>query len=397
MKMLLLKNTMLITAIALPLVFTGCGKSTNNVPKETKQEQTTQPQVGTIDVAPKTPIDATQIVTPFPDEDYALYANEDVIKGEPLQDIRFLMGTVCRIKIHENPRPEILELAFKRIADIEKKMSMNEDGTEVDAINANAGIKPVKVSKDTFDVVKRGLFYSETSEGSYDITIGPLVKLWHIGFDDARIPSQAEIDEKIKLINYKNVEINEAERTVYLKEKGMMIDLGSIAKGFTADAVAKVMHENKAGSGIIDLGGNVFVVGNKEGEDWTIGIQDPNKERDELVGRVYGQEKSYVTSGVYERFIEAPDGKKYHHILNPKTGYPYDTVIEGVTIISKESIDGDGLSTTVFTKDLVGGMKFIEGVEGAGAIFITDGNKIYLAGSAREGFELLNEDYTIMN
>ena len=151
----------------------------------------------------------------------------------------------------------------------------------------------------------------------------------------------------------------------------MLLDLGAIAKGFITDQVAEVLKENDVTTAIIDLGGNIYVMGNNPSrKDWTVGIQDPFAPRGETIGVISESNKSVVTSGIYERVLEV-DGKSYHHLLDPVNGYPFNNDVAGVTIISSKSVDGDGLSTSVFSKGIEGGLEFIEQFEGTEAIFIS--------------------------
>lgn len=318
-------------------------------------------------------------------------------KNSPLSKSEFLMGTYITISLYDNKKEEILNEAFDRIKEIENTVSINTSGTEVDLINDKAGIEPVKVSNDTFEIIRRGLYYSNLANGSFDITIGPIVKLWSIGLPEAKVPTESEIKDKLGYINYRNVELNENDKTIFLKEKGMMLDLGSIAKGYTADVIKDILISNKVTSAIIDLGGNILTVGSKlDGSDWKVGVQNPFNNRGEIIGTLSVNSKSVVTSGIYERFIEK-DGVKYHHLLNPFTGYPFDNEIAGVTIISDSSMDGDALSTTIFSKGVEYGLQMIESLEGIDAIFITKDKQVYLSSGAKNLFTSTNSDFTISN
>lgn len=317
--------------------------------------------------------------------------------SSPLTETEFYMGTVISISLFDHKDKKIIDEAFERVKSIESQLSINEEGTEIDKINEAAGIEAVKVSEDAFTNIKRGLEYSKKTEGTFDITIGPLVKLWSIGLPEAKVPTEEEIKAAINYIDYTKVELNEEEHTVFLEEEGMMLDLGSIAKGYTADVIADLLKSHKVENALIDLGGNIFALGqNPEGRPWKIGIQNPLDTRGEIVGHVSVKNKSVVTSGIYERFLEQ-DGKKYHHLLNPFTGYPYDNELMGVTIISDKSIDGDALSTSVFSKGLQGGMEFIEGIEDVDAIFITKENKIYITSGIKDNFVITNNSFTLEN
>lgn len=316
---------------------------------------------------------------------------------EPLSKTEILMGTPVSVTLYDSNDAKILDKVFNKVKELESTLSINENGTLIDEINENAGIKPVKVDDDTYTLIEKGLEYAKLSHGLFDISIGPIVKLWNIGLPEARVPSLEEIQAKLPLVNYQNVELNNSDKTVYLKNQGMMLDLGGIAKGYTADVISNILTNEGVESAIINLGGNVFTHGKKvDGSDWKIGIQDPFSERGGIIGTLTTSNKSVVTSGIYERYIEE-DGVRYHHILNPSTGYPYDNEIAGITIVSDKSIDGDALSTSVFAMGVEEGMKFVNTQSGIDAIFVTKDNKIYLTNEVKNIFELTNSDFTIAN
>ncbi|MBM7833463.1 FAD:protein FMN transferase [Clostridium sardiniense] len=323
--------------------------------------------------------------------------SKDTKLKDPISRTELFMGTAIKITLYDVGSEEILDKAFKRVIDLEDLVSINKSGTEIVELNKNSGINPVKLSDDSFNIIEKGLEYSKASKGGYDITIGPLVKLWSIGLPEAKVPNENEIREAIKHVDYSKLKINKDTNEVFLSEKGMMIDLGSIAKGYAADEIVKLLKEEGVTEAIVDLGGNIYALGKKEGnKNWKIGIQDPNTERGNVVGMVETYNKSVVTTGVYERFIEK-DGVKYHHILNPKIGYPYKTDIAGVSIIADKSMDADALSTLIFTKGLDEGIKFIETLDGVDAIFIMNDRKVYITEGVRESFKLTNESFELAN
>lgn len=323
--------------------------------------------------------------------------SKDNKSTEPLSRSEVLMGTVVTVSLYDSNDEAILDKVFNKVKDLESILSINENGTLVDEINEEAGIKPVKVDDDTYNIVKKGIEYSNLSNGLFDISVGPIVKLWNIGLPEARVPSQEEIDEKLPLIEYSDIEIDDTNKTIFLKRKGMMIDLGGIAKGYTADVISNILTEEGVKSAIINLGGNVFAHGRKvNGDDWKIGIQNPFTERGGIIGTITTSNKSVVTSGIYERYIEQ-DGVKYHHILSPFTGYPYDNEIAGITIVSDKSVDGDALSTSVFAMGVEKGMEFVNTLDGIDAIFITKDYKVYITDGLKSIFTLTNSDFTLEN
>lgn len=321
-------------------------------------------------------------------------SSQPKINEKPYEDKQFLMGTYVQSRIYDDGKKSALQPAFNRVKELADKITVNQEGSEIDEINKQAGIKPVKVTNDMYYLLKEAYKYSQDSKGGFDMAIGSITSLWRIGFPDARKPAQSEIDQALKLVNYHDVEFNDAEKTVYLKQAGMKLDLGAIAKGYITDEVVKVLKEEDVTTAIIDLGGNVFVMGHSprgdQNEDWTVGIQDPNQARNVVLGSVPESNMSLVTSGIYERYLEA-DGKTYHHLFNPKTGYPFDNDIAGVTIVSKKSIDGDGLSTAVFSMGVKDGLKYVEELKDTEAIFVTRDDKVYVTSGLKDRFELNKE------
>ncbi|HSQ90421.1 MAG TPA: FAD:protein FMN transferase [Romboutsia sp.] len=316
---------------------------------------------------------------------------------EPITRTELFMGTVIKVTLYDGEVEKILDKVFNRIVEIENLVSINKEGTELTKLNKSAGVSKVKLNDTSYDIIKKGVEYSKLSKGAYDISIGPLVKLWSIGLPEAKVPTEEEIKEAMKYIDYSKIETNDSTKEVFLQQKGMMLDLGSIAKGYAADEVVKILKAEGVEKAIIDLGGNIYVLGSKnQNKDWNIGIQDPFSDRGNVVGSIEVSNKSIVTTGIYERFIEK-DGVKYHHILNPKTGYPYKTEIAGVSIVADKSIDADALSTLIFTKGLDEGLKLVEDLENVDAVFVTNEHEVYITEGLKESFKLINESFKLAN
>ena len=285
----------------------------------------------------------------------------------------------------------------KLILKINNEMSMQLPGSELSKINANAGIRPTKVSDDIYYVIKKSIHYSDLTKDTFDVTVGPLTSLWNIGNSNARVPSKEEITRLLPLVNYKDIVFNDKDKTIFLKKKGMKIDLGGIAKGYCADRVHEYLKENGINDAIINLGGNIFVMGkNKKGDNFVVGIQDPSDKQSDPMGSITDTDVSVVTSGIYERYI-IKDGKLYHHMLNPKTGYPFDNNLSSVTIVSKKSIDGDSLSTSLFGLGLEKGLKMANSIDNVEAIFITRNGKVYITNNLKGKFNIINPKYTLAN
>ncbi len=327
----------------------------------------------------------------------ACHSNRLQETSEPLSRTDFLLGTVVKISLYDHPSEELLDLSMNKLRELEDTLSINKTGTLIDAINAQAGVSPVVVDEATYEVIEKGLAYSKLTGGAFDLTIGPVVKLWNIGFPNARVPSDDEIKEVLPQVGFDKVVLNPQDSSIYLTEKGMCLDLGGIGKGYAADTVATLLKEHGVKHALIDLGGNLYALGDKPGNQlWSIGIQDPFNPRGKIIGRIKTANKSIVTSGIYERYVEDANGHKYHHILDPKTGYPYENEIAGVTIISPSSTDGDALSTAIFAMGLEEGLAFVENLEGVDAIFITQDAKVYTTKGIQDTFTLTNEAFTLM-
>ena len=309
----------------------------------------------------------------------------------------FYLGTVNEItlfNIKKSQSEQILSKCDEILRDIENKMSDTIVSSDVSKINSNAG-SFVKVSSDTFFVIEEAIKYSNLSNGNFDITIGPISDLWAIGTDNARIPSTEEIQKYLNLVNYKNVTLNKNDSSIKLEKDNMKIDLGAIAKGYAADVIANYLKSNNVNSAIINLGGNVYTIGNKSNnEPFTVGIQDPTMPRGNSIGNIKVSNKSVVTSGIYERYIES-ENKIYHHILNPSSGYPFDNELSSVTIISDKSISCDALSTSAFGLGLESGLNLIESIDNVDAIFITKNKEIYLTSNLSDKFTLTDNSFKI--
>ena len=307
----------------------------------------------------------------------------------------FMMGTVINLKYYGKNGEKAIEESINRISEIEKEMSLNIEDSEICDVNENAGVKPIKVSDDVFKVVEKSLYYGELSGGALDISIRPVDALWSIGSDNERVPENKEIKKALQSVDYKNIELDSDNNTVFLKNKSMAIDLGSIAKGYTADELVNILKKYNVDRAFINLGGNLYVHGGKENnQPLNIGIQDPKGDKGEYFGVLKVEDKSVVTSENYERyFIE--DGKRYHHIMDPKTGYPSENGVISTTIISDKSIDDDALSTSTYVLGVEKGMELINSIEGVDAIFVTDDNKVYTSKGINESnFDITNKEYT---
>lgn len=305
----------------------------------------------------------------------------------------FALGTVNTIKIQSKKGRQLVDKCFDILDSVEKEMSRDIPESDVARINSMAGIEPVHVAADTFAVIKKGLEVSALGDGFFDITIGPVVSLWGIGTDSPRVPSPSELKKALSKVDYRNVDIDEEKLTVFLKNTGMSIDLGAIAKGWAADRIQSFLSSSGIERGIINLGGNVMVLGKKNNStDWHVGIQNPEDTRGSYIGIISAESCSVVTSGKYERYFIV-DGYKYHHIFNPYTGYPVDNDLISVTIVAKESLTADAYSTLGFSLGLDKGLKLVDETPFVDAVFITENHDVYITRGLEKRFTLTDTDY----
>ena len=313
---------------------------------------------------------------------------------DPLRGSEFVLGTICTISILDGGSEAVLQAVFARLREIESRMSANREGTEIASVNEAAGKSPVRVSADTLFVVRKALEYARISDGAFDPTIGPIVKLWNIGMEGERVPEDREIAEALPLVDWRRVVLNERASTVFLPKPKMRLDLGAIAKGYAADETARILSEHRVRAAIVDLGGNVLVYGKKpDGSLWRVGVQNPLDDRGTYLGIVSMTAGTVVTSGVYERFFEQ-DGRRYHHILDTKTGRPAETDLLSVTVIADSSIDADGLSTTLFALGRERGLALAKTLPGVEAIYVDNRHRLFLSAGASKSFNLSNKSFT---
>ena len=321
-------------------------------------------------------------------------------KEDKYSSTYYNLGTINEITLYDVTKEDgdrILKKCESILKDIDNKMSNQITSSEISKINDKSGDSYVKVSDDTYYVIKESINFSNMSNNTFDISIGPIIELWSIGTEDAKVPSEKEIKDNLTLVNYKDILLNDTDKSVKLANKNMKIDLGGIAKGYAADKIYEYLKEEKLESALINLGGNIYALGNKkDSKPFSIGVQDPTKPRGNSIGNIKVSNKSVVTSGIYERYLEE-DNKIYHHMLNPHTGYPFDNNLSSVTIVSDKSIICDALSTTTFGLGVENGLKLVESLDGVDAIFITKDKKIYLSDNLKNKFNLTDTNFNIVN
>jgi len=299
---------------------------------------------------------------------------------EPSRTELALGNTLCTITLFKHGNENIYSEIFNKIREIENLMSVNISSSDISRINAAAGIESVQVHTEVFKVIERAVYFANVSDGAFDPTVGPLVDLWGINSGSENIPSQYKIDEVLPLVNWRNIELDESNTSVFLTQRGMSLDLGAIAKGYAADSAAKIIRDANITRALIDLGGNIIVIGERSANvPWRVGIQKPGHKRGESIITLQLTDKTIVTSGVYERYFKE-NGKHYHHLFEPFSGYPADNGLLSVTIVTDVSMDADALSTAVFVLGYERGLVLLESFPEVEAIFILENMEIRSTG-----------------
>jgi len=262
------------------------------------------------------------------------------VKADQLyQNNRLLMGTFWEVI---SPNKEASEIVFTEASRIEQLLSKYKEDSEISRLN-RAG--KLKVSPDTFYIIKKSKEFWQISQGAFDISVAPLVDLWGFTNQEHIVPGDDKIKDTLKLIGSDKIILYEKDNVVEFTLPGMKIDLGAIAKGFALDCAVKKLKDRNINSCLINAGGQVYALGGRSGHPWKIAIQNPRKP--EITGILELRDKSVSTSGDYEQFF-LKNGRRYCHIISPKTGYPADSQITSVTVIADQGLSADVLSTAIF-------------------------------------------------
>ncbi len=269
-----------------------------------------------------------------------------------------------------------IDAGIAEIGRIERLLTTFSDDSETSLINRNAGIVPVEVSSETFELIERSVRISRLTQGAFDITYGSIDKrLWNFDVGMTELPDKETAKKMVRLINYRNIFLDGKRRTVFLKEKGMRIGFGGIGKGYAAEQAKKIMQAMGVKNGIVNASGDLAVWGYQpDGSPWTIGIVDPNM-RDRVFSYMKVTDMAIATSGNYEKYATV-GGKRYSHTINPRTGLPV-TGIKSVTILCPNAEFADAIATPVMIMGARAGLDLIDQLKDVEAIVIDDDDCIY--------------------
>ena len=289
--------------------------------------------------------------------------------AQPKQITRtdYLLDTVVTLTLYGASEDD-LDAAFAQIRRLNGLLDAYAPDSDLGRLQANAGQEPVSISPETMELLIFAKEMYEKTGGYLDVTVGPLIDLWDVRHG-GRYPTEEELAAALDLLGMDDLILDEAKGTACLARPGMRLDLGALAKGYIADKVKALLLERGVKSGVIDLGRNILLMGEKPGKaPFSIGVQSPNA-AGELIRILVLRDKSLVTSGTYERYFEH-DGRRYHHVLDPFTGFPADRDLLAVTILSDGSLWGDALSTACLLLGVDDGLKLMDAIPEAEALFV---------------------------
>jgi len=290
---------------------------------------------------------------------------------------KLVMGTVARISVvaNQSRADRVLELAFEEIKRIEQKFSPYLQESEVSQLNSEGSLSP---SSETVWVISESLKYSELTKGKFDITVYPIIKIWDI--KRREIPAEKDIKKALKNVGYRKIRIDDG----LVSLNGTSLDLGGIVKGYAVDRVCGILKKNGITRALIDIGGDIYAMGDREGKGWSIGVQHPRKEN-RLIGILQFEDRAVVTSGDYRRYFIS-GGRRYHHIIDPQTGYPAEGC-QSVTIVASSTMKADALSTGIFVLGPEEGMKLVNSLDGVEVVIVDSKGKLIYSDGVKDIFE----------
>ncbi|HWQ76746.1 MAG TPA: FAD:protein FMN transferase, partial [Syntrophomonas sp.] len=312
-------------------------------------------------------------------------------RNKPHAANSFAMGTVISQKVYGDQGEEAIAAVEEKIKSMEEMLTFNAPEGDVYQLNKNAGQQQVQLHSETIAIMKKAQEIAVLSNGAFDITIGPLVKTWGIGTKDEHIPAADVLQQLLSLVNYQDLDIGST--AAGLKRAGQMVDLGGIAKGYAGDVAIQIYKQFGIKSAFINIGGNVAALGSKpDGSPWTVGIRNPRPDsgqtqEEQILGYIAVQNQAVTTAGDDQRYF-IKDGQRYFHILDPKTGYPAQSGLMSVTLVTDSSFDADALDTAVFILGLERGRELLRQYGGVEAVFITTDKKIYITDGLKDRFKL---------
>ena len=317
-------------------------------------------------------------------ENLAFYKGSKSMDRTGMETVHSGMGTQMMHKAFGSHARKALRAAASEAKRLEGLLSRFLPESDVGRLNRSAGIKGEEVSHETYQVLEQAMGYSKIFQGLFDVTVAPLVDLWDYKHA-SESPGEVRIGQVLSLVNYRDLALDSGKKRAGLKKTGQAIDLGGIGKGFASDRFMEIFKEYGVASAFSNIGGNVSTLGNKpDGSPWRVGIRHPRQEG--LLGAVAVTGKAVVTSGDYERYFIDRQGRRRHHILNPVTGYPAESGLVSVTVVSDSAMAADALSTAIFVAGLEKGIALLKRVPRTEAVLVDGRLRVYVTPGLRQHF-----------
>ena len=350
-----LKNILITVCLSASVFASGCTQKSQDTTKSKKSESTVASEASTRQASSDT---------------------------EASKDI-FAMDTYMTVTAYGEKAQEAVDAAEAEIERLDALLSTGNADSEIAKLNE---AKNATLSEDGGYLVERALELNKETDGAFDIAIYPVMEAWGFPTQNFRVPSADELAELLKHVDASEISYDKTTREISFVDSQMKIDLGGIAKGYTSSRIMDIFKENGITSGLVNLGGNVQALGTKtDGSNWRVAVQSPDDTEDYL-GVLSIQDKAVITSGGYERYFEQ-DGVTYHHIIDPKTGYPAENGLVSVTIVSEDGTLADGLSTSLFIMGEEKAAKFWRAhSEEFDAVLVTDDGTIYVTEGLKDSF-----------
>lgn len=317
---------------------------------------------------------------------------------------RVLMDTYCTITVvstNAKTAKQAIDAGFEAIERIQDLINYYDDKSELSKINSTAGIQPFRVSPETLEMIQIAVDIAKLTGGTFDPTIAPLIGHWQFTREktDPVLPSNKSISKSLSLVGYSRIQINDEKSEVFLSDKNMKIDLGGIAKGYGADKAVEAIMTRGISAALVAIAGDIRGYGmNADQSPWQIGVQDPRPAKDiekpweDIIASIELQDSAVSTSGDYQRFF-IKDGKRYHHILDPRTGFPSDSGLISATVIAPKGYLSDSLSTAIFILGTKKGLALLN-AEGMDAVLVDKNKQVFITDSLKEKVKILKPGYT---
>ena len=300
----------------------------------------------------------------------------------------FALDTFINLRLYSENAEEQAKLAEDRITELEDILSVTNEGSDVSKLNSSSG-KNVQVNDDTYNVIITAENVSKLTDGALDISVYPIVKLWGFTTDKFEVPSQSDIDSELKRVDYRKINIDESNHSVQLDEN-MQIDLGAVAKGYISEDIKNLLKEKGVESAVLSFGGNIQTIGTKNGDPWKVGVKYPFTEDSFAILSV--EETAVVTSATDQRYFEE-NGKMYHHIIDPKSGYPVDNGTFSTTVVCESGAKADALSTSMFVMGIDGASKLYKNSDDFEFVILEENGTVYVTEGLKDKFKL-SESYS---